>query len=220
MISSSRSDSPDRVRLVVRQMRKYAILAGVAAVAALAARSARDRLGEDAWAVPRDDDPTALTLGLADRTVADPAGRFSFVAPESWPVRTGERAAPQDAIARGPRGLEVWVRLSDLGHDRFERMSDAIRKIEETYGVNQNIRVGVFRGRPAIERRMRLFDKEAMTLDLLIGTTNHHVQIAARREAFESLLPLMRGILDSYRPGGLDDGGDGPETRDHGGDRP
>jgi hypothetical protein len=198
-------------------IRKYAILTAVAAVAAVAVNSARTYVRERAE-TPPDDDPSALTLGLDDRVYSDPDGRFSLTIPAAWSVRTGGQAEPQDVVFRGPLGLEVWVRLTDLGHDRFERMSDEIRKIEESFGVNQNIRVTTFLGRPAIERRMRLFDKEAMTLDLLIGSTNHHVQLASRREAFDSLLPLLRGILDTYTPGGA--APSGAETRAHGGDRP
>ncbi len=151
--------------------------------------------------VPADDDASALILGLADKRVTDAAGRFALTVPAAWTVRTGDLNGKEATILRGPQGIEVWVRLADIGHDRFERLTDEIYQIDSTYGVNQNVRIGTHGGRPAVERRMRLFDKEAMTLDLLVGTTNHHVQLAARRERFESLRPLFRQILDSYTVG-------------------
>lgn len=152
-------------------------------------------------AVPADDDASAMILGLADKRVTDAAGQFAITVPAAWTVRTGELNGKEATILRGPQGIEVWVRLMDIGHDRFERLSDEIYLIDRTYGVNQNIRIVTRGGRPAVERRIRLFDKEAMTLDLLVGTTNHHIQLAARRERFEALQPLLREVLDSYTVG-------------------
>jgi hypothetical protein len=152
--------------------------------------------------VPADDDTSALVLGLSDKRVADAAGRFAITVPAAWAERTGERAEPNDLILRGPEGIEVWVRLTDVGHERFDRLADEIRRIEETYGINQNIRIVTWKGAPAVERRMRLFEKEAITLDFLVGTTNHHVQLAAKRERLAALEPLLRQVLESYSPGG------------------
>lgn len=204
MISNS---SPDRWRAPAGMSRTlraaigFAILmlvCGLGAVEALRRyRATAPTLGK----VPADDDASAMILGLADRRVTDAAGRFAITVPAAWTVRTGELDGKEATILRGPQGIEVWIRLADIGHDRFERLADEIYQIDSTYGVNQNVRIVTRAGRPAVERRMRLFDKETMTLDLLVGATNHHVQLAARRERFEALQPLLRQVLDSYTVG-------------------
>lgn len=203
MISSSRSDRPGpkgaKRTVVAIALAVGVLVAGFGAVEVLRRLQAPPLSGGP---VPADDDASALVLGLADKRVADAAGRFSITVPASWAERTGERAAPNDLILRGPQGVEVWVRLTDVGHARFDRLADEIRRIEENYGINQNIRIVTWKGAPAVERRMRLFEKEAITLDFLVGTTNHHVQLAAKRERLGALEPLLRQILDTYAPGG------------------
>ncbi len=203
MISSSRPDHPGprggkRTALAIA-LAVGVLAAGLGIVEVL--RRMQDSAGPGGE-VPADDDTSALVLGLSDKRVVDAAGRFAITVPSSWAERTGERAAPNDLILRGPQGLEVWIRLADLGHERFDRLADEIRRIEETYGVNQNIRIVTWKGRPAVERRMRLFEKEAITLDFLVGTTNHHLQLAAKRERLAAFEPLLRQVLDSYAPAG------------------
>lgn len=203
MISSSRPDRPAprggrRITIAIA-LAVGVLVAGLGAVEIL--RRMQDGAGSGGE-VPADDDTSALVLGLSDKRVADAAGRFSITVPAAWAERTGERAAPNDLILRGPQGIEVWVRLTDLGHARFDRLADEIRRIEENYGINQNIRIVTWKGAPAVERRMRLFEKEAITLDFLVGTTNHHVQLAAKRERLAALEPLLRQVLDTYTPAG------------------
>jgi hypothetical protein len=203
MISSSRSDRPGP-RGGKRTVLAIALAVGVL-VTGLGTVEILRRMQDGATAggdVPADDDTSALVLGLSDKRVADAAGRFAITVPAAWAERTGERAEPNDLILRGPEGIEVWVRLTDVGHERFDRLADEIRRIEETYGINQNIRIVTWKGAPAVERRMRLFEKEAITLDFLVGTTNHHVQLAAKRERLAALEPLLRQVLESYSPGG------------------
>lgn len=203
MISSSRSDRPGP-RGGKRTVLAIALAVGVL-VTGLGTIEILRRMQDGATAggdVPADDDTSALVLGLSDKRVADAAGRFAITVPAAWAERTGERAEPNDLILRGPEGIEVWVRLTDVGHERFDRLADEIRRIEETYGINQNIRIVTWKGAPAVERRMRLFEKEAITLDFLVGTTNHHVQLAAKRERLAALEPLLRQVLESYSPGG------------------
>ncbi|MBM4156873.1 MAG: hypothetical protein FJ221_17880 [Lentisphaerae bacterium] len=203
MISSSRPDGPGP-RGAKRTVIAVALAVGVL-VAGFGVVEVLRRMQDGAapgGAVPADDDASALVLGLADRRVADAAGRFAITVPAAWAERAGERAAPNDLILRGPRGIEVWVRLTDVGHARFDRLSDEIRRIEANYGINQNIRIVTWKGVPAVERRMRLFEKEAIALDFLVGTTNHHVQLAAKRELLAGLEPLLRQVLDTYAPAG------------------
>lgn len=202
MISSSRPDRPGRggkrTALAVA-LAVGVLVAGLGTVEILRRMQDGTASGGE---VPADDDTSALVLGLADKRVADAAGRFAITVPAAWAERAGERAAPNDLILRGPQGVEVWVRLTDVGHARFERLADEIRRIEENYGINQNIRIVTWKGVPAVERRMRLFEKEAITLDFLVGTTNHHVQLAAKRERLAAAEPFLRQILDTYAPGG------------------
>ncbi len=200
MISSSKSDrrgAGSRVLWIAAGIAAAALVVGLGA----AEFARRHTAGVSGGVVPTDDDTSAMVLGLSDKRVADPAGRFAVTVPASWAVRTGERVAPNDMVLRGPQGLEVWVKLADVGYDRFDLLANEIRHIEETFGVNQNIRIITRAGAPAVERRIRLFEKEAIALDFLVGTTNHHVQLAARKEQFESLQPLLRSILDTYTPG-------------------
>jgi hypothetical protein len=204
MISSSNRDKRRAPAGMSRTLRGAIGFAGLVLVCGLGAAEILRRYHAPATtadAVPADDDASALILGLADKRVTDAAGRFALTVPAAWTVRVRELDGKEAMTLRGPQGIEVWVRLADIGHDRFERMADEIQQIDSTCGVNQNIRIVTRGDRPAVERRMRLFDKEAMTLDLLVGATNHHVQLAARRERFESLQPLFRQILDSYTVG-------------------
>ncbi len=204
MISSSRPDRrSDRAAAGRRLPMLLVGIAGGVLVVGLATMALLREFqrGPAGGYVPADDDSAAMVLGIADRRYVDPAGRFSITVPSAWAVRTGEQANPNDVVLRGPVGLEVWVRLADVGYDRFERLSDEIRQIEENYGINSNIRITMFGERPAVERHIRLFDKEAISLDFLVGTTNHHIQLAAQKERFEALEPLLRQILATYAPG-------------------
>ncbi len=176
---------------------RIAVLAfGVLVVAALAA----DLGGAFRRSRPPADDPAALVLGIRDRVYEDPAGRFRLVLPAAWQVADGVEAAPYDAVFRGPRGLEVYVRVTPAGHERFRVLLREIRKIEREWGLNMNIRTNTFRGALCAERTVRLVEQQVRAVDFLVGRTAHHLQFAAPRDDFDRYGGLFDALLAGYEP--------------------
>jgi hypothetical protein len=147
------------------------------------------------------DEATALALGVADVRYVDPQGRFALTTPSGWVVHTGEDIVPRLAIFRGPRDLEIWIEQNTLTHASQRRFREEIEDIEDQLGLNMNIQPIAFKGQPAFERRVRLFERQVLAIDVLIGRQAHHLQGAAPRDHFETYERLLRSILNTYEAG-------------------
>ncbi len=149
----------------------------------------------------------------ADRPLQAPTGPLSYRHPSSafevplppgWTVR--ERDVHREAgelaftVIRAPSELELWVRLRDLGHDRPERLVAELRDRAEQLGLPVEPIVTNLNGRVAFVRRLGIYQNEILTVDLLVGTTNHHLQFAAPKGRLDAWEPVWRAVLDGYQP--------------------
>jgi hypothetical protein len=192
--------SPARIRAIVIGV----LLVGLAAVSYEAFRHLRALR-----AIQPVDEATSLALGVADVRYVDPQGRFALTTPSGWVVRTGEDLAPRLAIFRGPRDLEIWIEQNDLPHASLRRFRQEIGEIEARFDLNMNIQSITFKGLPAFQRRVRLFEKEVLAIDVLVGSRGHHLQGAAPRETYATYEKLLRSILETYEAGPLSVPGEG-----------
>ncbi len=133
-----------------------------------------------------------------------PSGAFEIFLPPGWTVR--ERDVDRDAgelafvVFRAPDELELWVRLRDLGHDRPERLITELRDRAEQMGLPVEPVVTNLGGRVAFVRRLGIYQNEILTVDFLVGTTNHHLQFAAPKGRLDVWEPVWRALLDGYQP--------------------
>lgn len=152
---------------------------------------------------PAAEDPGALSLGVRDRTYQDPQGRFQVTVPEVWAVLQGADIAPFDVRFGGPDDMELSVQATPAESDRFDLLLKKIRKIEENYGVNMNIRTNVFKGYPAVERTTRMVHKTVRAVDFIAQGRAHHLQAAAQRDSFETREAFLAELLQTYVPGSI-----------------
>lgn len=179
-----------------------AFLLGLALVAALVVDLTRTaRRFRDRPAIPSDQDPAALALGIRDRSYQDPQGRFRITVPEAWAVLRGEDIAPFDVRFAGPRGMEISLLAAPAESERFDLLLRKIRKIEDDYGVNMNIRTNVFQGYPSVERTTRMVHKTVRALDFIARGQSHHLQGSAPRETFADSEAFLTQLLGTYEPG-------------------
>jgi len=175
-------------------------VAAVALVAALAAQQAIRRGGPP----PAGGAPLAAMPAPGGREVryAEPADRFAVTVPASWTVSSRPADRPGEMaffVFRGPDELELWIRLADVGYDRFEEMADDIRSQTNLLGVAEMEPEIVQLGNGfALRRRIGWIRHETLLVDLLVGTTNHHLQFAAPKGRLDAALPLFERILGSY----------------------
>lgn len=179
--------------------------AGIAVTAVVAVltvwQARRDTGGTVAPTVAAE--PASLILGVADRRYTDPEGRFAITVPAAWAVRPSDHRRPGDlafTTFRGPAGLEVWVRLTDVGYDRIDKLFEEVSRQGEQLNISMAPALVQHAGRPTVRRSVRFFDKEALLMDMLAGTTNHHVQLLAPADTFDRHRNLLEQILDSYTP--------------------
>lgn len=179
-----------------------ALLLGLALVVALVVDLTRQfRRLRERPVFPSAEDPAALALGVRDRVYRDPAGRFQVTVPEAWAVLTGEDIAPFDVQFGGPNDLTLAVQASPAASDRFDLLLKRIRKIEDNYGVNMNIRTNAFKGSPAVERTTRMVSKTVRAVDFIAQGQEHHLQAAAQRDSFEASEAFLLQLLQTYVPG-------------------
>lgn len=132
------------------------------------------------------------------------SGTFELSLPAGWTVREREVNGDSGEIAfvvfRAAEDLELWVRIRDLGHDRPERLAEELRLRAESTSPSLEPVVTNIGGRIAFLRRVGIYQHEILTVDVLVGTTNHHVQVAAPRGQLDRWEPVWRDILLSYDP--------------------
>ncbi len=177
-------------------------VAGLAVVAVFA--------GLVVWLAQRDlaqesvpDDATGLVLGVNDQRYRDPEGRFELTIPATWIVRDLEPRKVNELVFtsfRGPRGLEIWVRLHVLESDRFEHLVQEIRAQADALDLNIEPQIKQLAGRPAVRREVRWYRTASILFDCLVGTTNHHIQLSAPAEAMDRYRALLEEIVATYVP--------------------
>ena len=137
---------------------------------------------------------------LAAGVWRDPLGRFELTLPAGWQVRTGEAVAPRAALFRGPGQVEIEVEVRTLATPRLDALMDEFRAYEKEYGVETHLQVTRFGERPAIERRVRMFQKWNLVIDFLEGNQAHHLLAALPIKDADRLEPSIRAILNTYTP--------------------
>ena len=137
---------------------------------------------------------------LAAGTWRDPQGRFALTLPEGWQVRTGAAVAPRAALFRGPEGVEIEVEIRTLATPRLDALVAEFRAYEQEYGVQTHLRITRFGERPAIERRVRMFQKWNLVIDFLEGDQVHHLLAALPIRDAERFEPAIQAILNTYTP--------------------
>ncbi len=130
----------------------------------------------------------------------DPAGRFGLTLPAGWQVRTGAAVAPRAALFRGPDSVEIEVEVRTLTNPRLDALMDEFRAYEREYGVQTHLQITRFGDRPAIERRVRMFQKWNLVIDFLEGNQVHHLLAALPIKDADRLEPAIRAILNTYTP--------------------
>lgn len=130
----------------------------------------------------------------------DPQGRFALTLPAGWQVRTGAAVAPRAALFRGPDGVEIEVELRALANPRLDALMDEFRAYEKEYGVQTHLQIARFGDRPAIERRVRMFQKWNLVIDFIEGPQVHHLLAALPIRDADRLEPAIRAILNTYTP--------------------
>ncbi|MCX7819598.1 MAG: hypothetical protein N2652_10415 [Kiritimatiellae bacterium] len=196
MSSSSRRPEPPP-SLAATRLRRFAV--AVAAVAVIGGLAALQALREF-----RDDAGVAAAAVTGPVRYRHPGNAFALTLPAGWAVRPRDADRSSNDLAfvgfRGPDGLELWVRLRDLGHDRPERLADELRAQAEQMSLPIEPIATNVAGRIAFVRRLGMYGTEVQTVDLLVGTTNHHLQIAAPKGRLDAWAPVWQAIVDSYEP--------------------
>ncbi len=171
-------------------------LAAIAIVGGLALMHAMRQLGMHSA------DDRATITGPAE--YRHPSGAFAVFLPPGWTVREREPDREggdlQFVTLRAPAELELWIRLRDLGHDRPERLGAELSQHAEQMGLPIEPIATNLGGRVAFVRRLGMYQSEILTVDFLVGTTNHHLQIAAPKGRLDAWEPVWRVLLDSYTP--------------------
>lgn len=130
----------------------------------------------------------------------DPGNRFAAVVPEGWIVRHGEASGPEDAIFRGPAGVELRVRIIPLEYPSIGWVVAQARKFEEQFDIETQLKLTQFKGREAVERSTYLVQVHLLLLDVLDGHCDHHLEVSCPRDEFAKHESLMRALLNAYEP--------------------
>lgn len=144
--------------------------------------------------------PPAAIAGRPGHRYTDPQGRFAMTVPADSIQRMGEAAYPDDVSFRTPEGITIRVQINRLELPSFGALLAEVRKIEEQYNIETQIKVVEFKGRRAIERNTYLMQVHLLVLDIMDGEFDHHLQVSCPRGQFEQHEPMMRALLNAYEP--------------------
>lgn len=141
-----------------------------------------------------------LVLGLLDSPYADSEGLFRIVPPSGWRIQPRSKESPYNVVFHSPNGPDISILTMPVEDDSFTDLLARIDRIERETGINMHMEISRFKGQKAAQRIAFLHNTKVMALDFALSNVAHHIQFSAHPEVFETYLPAIEDIIDTYEP--------------------
>ncbi len=141
----------------------------------------------------------AETSRSVGQEYSDPNGFFKITPPSSWRVKQYQ-GDPRGKVAFiGPgAGTGLRVLASSVDFDTVDDLVKFSKGVEKRLGVDMNIKIITFNGRPAVERAFYLKGQKFYVIDFLVGTVDHNLQYAAPARVFDTHHAAVMKSIKTY----------------------
>lgn len=141
-----------------------------------------------------------IEFGLDGKRYTNSDGKFSIVPPAGWEIDTDGNEGYFDVTFRGRQGLELNILATKVNYGDFSKLKEEIEDKEENIGLKTHIEEGEFKDHSAVYRRVELKKSRLYSVDFLAKGMAHHLLFKAPRGVFEKYLPVMKDVMNTYRP--------------------
>lgn len=138
-----------------------------------------------------------IDVTTATNRWSDPAGRFSLAVPPTW-TAFAEEGGDYDVTLRGPLKMELNVALRPAGAGGMDALLLELGEIETNLHLLTSIQADTFQERPAWRRVMPLQKSKIESLDFVRGDWSVHLLMAAPRDAFDELRPVLVELRNRF----------------------